>query len=53
LGHKRQDLTSLPVLLFRAFPYPYLVIYRLANPLEIVGVLHAKRDLKKLLGERQ
>jgi antitoxin ParD1/3/4/toxin ParE1/3/4 len=53
LGHQRQDLTNFPVLFYRAFPYQYMIIYRPATPLESVGVLHAKRNLKKLLKERK
>ncbi len=53
LGHKRQDLTSIPVLFYRAFPYPYLIIYRLKTPLEIVALLHAKRNVKNILKNRE
>lgn len=53
LGHKRQDLTNFPVLFYRAFPYQYMIIYRPGSPLEIVGVLHAKRNLKRLLKQRK
>ncbi|MEX2301706.1 MAG: type II toxin-antitoxin system RelE/ParE family toxin [Bryobacterales bacterium] len=53
LGHKREDLTAFPVLFFRAFPYQYMVIYRAETPLQIVGVLHARRDMKKLLQHRR
>jgi antitoxin ParD1/3/4/toxin ParE1/3/4 len=53
LGHKRQDLTRFPVLFYRAFPYQYMIVYRDKTPLEIVGVLHAKRNLTKLLKQRE
>lgn len=53
LGHKRQDLTSIPVLFYRAFPYHYIIIYRPKTPLEIVALLHAKRDTKKILKNRE
>jgi len=53
LGHKRQDLTSTPVLFYRAFPFPYMIIYRLKTPLEIVALLHAKRNVKKILKNRE
>jgi antitoxin ParD1/3/4 len=53
LGHKRQDLTSIPVLFYRAFPYQYLIVYRPKTPLEIVGLLHAKRNVKKILKNRE
>jgi len=53
IGHKRQDLTSIPVLFYRAFPYQYMIIYRPKTPLEIVALLHAKRNVKKLLKKRE
>jgi len=53
LGHKRQDLTSIPVLFYRAYPYQYLIIYRRKTPLEIVALLHAKRNMKKILKNRE
>ena len=52
LGHQRTDLTDLPVLFRRAFPFQYLVIYRQRTPLEIIAVFHAKRDISELLSER-
>jgi plasmid stabilization system protein ParE len=53
IGHRRQDLTSYPVFFYRAFPYQYMIIYRKSAPLEIVGVLHAKRNVKKILEGRK
>src|ERR1035438_5186870 len=54
IGHKRQDLTKFPVLFYRAFPYQYMIIYRLAKAgIEIVGVLHAKRNIKRILKQRK
>ncbi len=48
LGHRRSDLTSLPVYFF-TLP-PYLIVYgRQTDPLAIVAVLHSSRDLPKLL----
>ncbi|MCC6367341.1 MAG: type II toxin-antitoxin system RelE/ParE family toxin [Bryobacterales bacterium] len=52
LGHKREDLTKLPVLFYRAFPFQYMIVYRPRIPLEIVGVLHAKRHIKRILHNR-
>jgi plasmid stabilization system protein ParE len=46
-GHTRADLTSHPVLFFTL--YSYMVVYRPGTPLEIVRVLHGKRDLKRIL----
>jgi plasmid stabilization system protein ParE len=53
LGHKRQDLTSIPVMFYRAFPYQYMIIYRLKSPVEIVVLLHAKRNVTKILKNRE
>jgi plasmid stabilization system protein ParE len=53
LGHKRQDLTSIDVLFYRAFPYQYMIIYRPKAPLEIVALLHARRDVRKILKDRE
>lgn len=53
LGHRRQDLTRLPVLFYRAFPYQYMIIHRPKTPLEIVALLHAKRNVKKILENRE
>lgn len=53
LGHNRQDLTKIPVLFFRAFPYRYMVVYRAKTTLEIVAVLHANRDVKLILEGRK
>jgi toxin ParE1/3/4 len=53
LGHKRQDLTNIPVLFYRAFPHQYLIIYRPKTPLEIVSLLHAKRNVKETLKKRK
>ena len=49
-GHRRSDLTPREVLFFSV--YQYMIVYRRATPLEIVAVLHGKRDLKRLLKSR-
>jgi len=49
-GHKRPDLTSRDVLFFSV--YQYMIVYRRAELLEIVAVLHGKRDVKRLLKSR-
>jgi plasmid stabilization system protein ParE len=46
-GHKRTDLTSRDVLFLSV--YQYMIVYRRADLVEIVAVLHGKRDLKRLL----
>jgi plasmid stabilization system protein ParE len=52
LGHKRSDLTQHPVLFYRVRPYSYLIVYRPKTPLEIVAVLHGKRNIAELLQDR-
>ncbi len=49
-GHRRPDLTRLNVLFFSV--YQYMIVYREAAVVEIVGVLHGKRDVKRLLKTR-
>ena len=43
LGHLREDLAAEPLRFYAV--WSYLVIYRDADPLEIVRVLHAARDV--------
>ena len=47
LGHKRSDLTSHPVLFFTV--YSYMIVYRVKTHLEIVRVLHGKRNVRQIL----
>jgi plasmid stabilization system protein ParE len=49
-GHKRRDHTSKSVLFFSV--YQYMVVYRRAEVVEIVAVVHGKRDVKRLLKSR-
>jgi plasmid stabilization system protein ParE len=49
-GHKRPDLTSRNVLFFSV--YQYMIVYRQTELVEIVAVLHGKRDVKRLLKTR-
>ena len=50
IGHIRTDLTDADVRFWSVFKY--LVIYRPeTKPLEIVRVLHGRREVKRLLGE--
>jgi plasmid stabilization system protein ParE len=49
-GHRRSDLTSRDVLFFSV--YQCMIVYRRATMVEIVAVLHGKRDLKRLLKAR-
>ena len=49
-GHKRPDLTSRDVLFFSV--YQYMIVYRRSAMVEIVAVLHGKRDVKQFLKGR-
>ena len=49
LGHLREGLVDEPL---RFYPvWSYLVVYRPSDPVEIVRVLHAARDVAQALGE--
>lgn len=48
-GHQRADLTKDPVLFFTV--YQYMIVYRARTPLEIVRVLHGKRNVRRILKE--
>jgi plasmid stabilization system protein ParE len=50
IGRARGDLTNRPVL-FKPVR-SYLIIYRRRIPLEIVAVLHGKRNIRRILRER-
>jgi len=47
LGHTRTDLTGRQVLFWPV--YSYLIVYRPSNPLQVVRVLHAKRNVRQIL----
>lgn len=49
-GHRRPDLTRRDVLFFSV--YQYMIVYRRVATVEIVAVLHGKRDIKRLLKTR-
>lgn len=50
-GHSRKDLTNRSVLFFPL--YSFLVVYQPdANPIRIMAVLRAKRNVKRILKER-
>jgi len=49
-GHKRPDLTNLDVRFLSV--YQYMIVYRRTKIVEIVAVLHGKRDVKRLLNTR-
>jgi toxin ParE1/3/4 len=50
-GHWRKDLTKEKV---KFFPiYSYLIVYRPeTNPLQVVAILHGRRDIEELLKDR-
>lgn len=47
MGHKREDLTGRDVLFWTL--HSYLIIYKNSQPLRVVRIIHAKRNVKKLL----
>jgi plasmid stabilization system protein ParE len=49
-GHRRPDLTIRDVLFFSV--YQYMIVYRRLSTVEIVAVLHGKRNVKRLLKTR-
>lgn len=50
-GHRRKDLTEEDVKFFPV--YSYLIVYRAEiEPLQIVSILHGRRDLEKILKKR-
>ena len=53
-GHSRQDFTSRPLRFWTLARYPnYTVVYRPGtSPLQIVAVLHGKRNLRRILKQR-
>ena len=51
-AHRRADLTSKEVLFYKIFSY--LVIYVPASqPLQILGVLHGKQNIARILRQRR
>jgi antitoxin ParD1/3/4 len=54
MGTKRRDVTALPVRFWTVTRFPnYVVVYRPdSTPLEVVAILHGKRDLKAVLKGR-
>lgn len=53
LGSKRSEITPLPVRFWTVTRFPnFIVVYRPdTSPLQVIAVLHGKRDLKALLEE--
>jgi plasmid stabilization system protein ParE len=54
MGTKRQDITPLPVRFWIVARFPnYVIVYRPETvPMQVVAVLHGKRDLKEVLESR-
>jgi len=54
MGTKRQDITPLPVRFWTITRFPnYVIVYRPETvPLQVVAVLHGRRDLKEVLEGR-
>jgi plasmid stabilization system protein ParE len=53
-GHSRPDLTSRPLRFWTVTRYPsYSVVYRPETvPVQVVAVLHGKRDFRRILRPR-
>jgi plasmid stabilization system protein ParE len=53
LGSKRNEITPLPVRFWTVTRYPnFIVVYRPeTDPLQVITVLHGKRNLKAILNE--
>lgn len=51
MGTKRLDITILPVRFWTVTKFPnYVIVYRPETvPLQVVAILHGKRDLKQVL----
>jgi len=54
MGTVRKDITSLPVRFWTVQRFPnYVIVYRPDTlPLQVIAVLHSKRDLRRVLAER-
>ncbi len=54
-GHSRSDLTSRPLRFWTLTRYPnYTVVYRPETaPLQVVAVLHGKRNMRRILKRSQ
>lgn len=53
-GHSRPDLTTRPLRFWTLTKYPnYAVVYRPeTTPLQIVAVIHGKRNIRRILKQR-
>jgi plasmid stabilization system protein ParE len=55
MGTKRRDVTGLPLRFWTVTKFPnFVVVYRPeTDPLQVIAVLHGKRDLKEVLERRR
>jgi plasmid stabilization system protein ParE len=55
MGHARPDLTSRPIRFWTVTRYlNYAIVYRPeTSPLEVIAVLHGKRNIRRILRQRQ
>ena len=55
LGSRRKEVTALPVCFWVVTRFPsYVIVFRPETaPLQVVAVLHAKRDIRRVLAERE
>jgi plasmid stabilization system protein ParE len=54
MGHTRPDITPLPVRFWTLPRFPtYVIVYRPGTrPLQVIAILHGKRDLRETLKDR-
>ncbi len=54
IGHRRRDITPLPVRFWTLPKYPnYTIVYRPeSKPLQVVAILHGKQDMEEVLKGR-
>ena len=54
IGHKRRDITPLPVRFWTLPKYPnYVIVYRPeTKPLQVIAILHGKQDMEEILKGR-
>jgi len=54
IGHYRRDITPLPVRFWTLPKYPnYVIVYRPeTKPLQVIALLHGKRDMEEILKDR-
>jgi plasmid stabilization system protein ParE len=55
IGSRRSEITPLPVRFWAVPEFPnYIVVYRPeTKPLQVIAVLHGRREIKRVLQERK